>query len=288
MWYFYGFPTLARYYAKMMTINNPFRVCVTSSQEEASALSLEILAKRLNLPFKPAVDSNNIYSASLTLQDDALKLIGNKQAGTEQLLGSGVWVDFIGGRVGYRLKFGEGKNQPIAKAVGIKGQTLPHVMDCTAGMGRDAFVLASLGCEVTMIERSPIIHALLEDGLRRALDDKTSHPIAQRMNLVHAHAIDVLGKAEIIKQANTVIYLDPMYPHKQKSALVKKEMRVFRELVGDDMDAGELLNTATHSDVARVVVKRPKNAPTLTDKKPTMAISSKNTRYDVYVKRKLI
>lgn len=271
-----------------MTINHPFRICVASSQEEASALPLETLAKRLNLPFNPAVDANNIYSASLTLQNGALKLIGNKQADTEKLLGSGVWVDFIGGRVGHRLKFGEGKNQPIAKAVGIKGQTRPHVMDCTAGMGRDAFVLASLGCEVTMIERSPIIHALLEDGLRRALDDEATHPIAQRMNLVHAHATNALNNTASIEQTNTVIYLDPMYPHKQKSALVKKEMRVFRALVGDDMDAGELLNTATHSDVARVVVKRPKNAPTLTDKKPTMAISSKNTRYDVYVKRKLL
>lgn len=142
-----------------------------------------------------------------------------------------------------------------------------------------------------MIERSPIIHALLEDGLHRALDDETSHPIAQRMNLIHAHAMDALQQAELFTKENTVAYLDPMYPHKQKSALVKKEMRVFRELVGDDMDAGEVLNTAIHSDVARVVVKRPKGAPTLSiqesHQKPTMDISSKNTRYDVYVNRKL-
>lgn len=266
-----------------MTEITLFNICVMSSPED----DLSLLATRLNLPLNPDI-LNNIYSATLTSQDGVLKLMSNKQAGTEDLFGNGVWVDFVGGRVGHRLKFGEGKNQPIAKAVGIKGQTRPHVIDCTAGMGRDAFVLASLGCEVTMIERSLIIHALLEDGLRRALDDEASHPIAKRMNLINAHAIDALKQTELFTKENTVAYLDPMYPHKQKSALVKKEMRVFRGLVGDDTDAGELLATATKSDAARVVVKRPKGAPTLTDDKPTMEISSKNTRYDVYVKRKLI
>ncbi|MGL9773657.1 MAG: class I SAM-dependent methyltransferase [Sodalis sp. (in: enterobacteria)] len=60
-----------------------------------------------------------------------------------------------------------GAVKAVAKAVGIKGQGLPDVVDATAGLGRDAFVLACLGCRVQMFERHPVMAALLKNGLRR-------------------------------------------------------------------------------------------------------------------------
>ncbi|RDH89267.1 MAG: 16S rRNA methyltransferase [endosymbiont of Seepiophila jonesi] len=204
-----------------------------------------------------------------------------------QASGGGVlYIDFVSGKSAHRRQFGGGRGQPLARAVGLKKGLNPTVLDATAGLGLDAFVLATLGCKVQLVERSPAIAALLQDGLDRALEDAAARQIAARMELFSADAIIFMrGLKEAYRPE--VVYLDPMYPHRKKSALVKKEMRVFRSLVGDDPDAAELLRTARECAIARVVVKRPAKADFLGEAEPTMSIKSPNTRYDVYIKRRL-
>lgn len=199
----------------------------------------------------------------------------------EPKLGS-VFVDFTGGAVGHRRKFGGGKGQSIAKAVGLKSGVVPTVVDATAGLGRDSFVLASLGCKVIMVERSPVVAALLEDGLRRAEhDSEIGSWVNSRLQLIHASSISHLATLDI---APDVVYLDPMYPHKKKSALVKKEMRVFQSLVGADLDADDLFAPAMQLATKRIVVKRPDYAEYMNNQEPSMAIKTKKNRFDVYVK----
>ncbi|MGL5947500.1 MAG: class I SAM-dependent methyltransferase [Aeromonas sp.] len=192
-----------------------------------------------------------------------------------------VYVDFVAGAVAHRRKFGGGRGQSIAKAVGLKAGATPTVVDATAGLGRDAFVLASLGCHVTLLERSPIVAALLADGLARAaLDSEIGSWVSQRMQLIQGPALERL--LALPKQPD-VVYLDPMFPHKQKAALVKKEMRVFQSLVGADLDADALLPAALAMASQRVVVKRPAYAGDLNQQVPDMRIETKNNRFDVYV-----
>ncbi|WP_445946852.1 class I SAM-dependent methyltransferase [Shewanella sp.] len=194
----------------------------------------------------------------------------------------GIVVDFISGAVAHRRKFGGGRGQSIAKAVGLKQGVTPTVVDGTAGLGRDAFVLASLGCKVIMVERHPVVAALLEDGLRRAYDDSEIGAwMSERMSLFPGSSLEALAK---ITDAVDVVYLDPMYPHRDKSALVKKEMRVFQSLVGADLDADGLLTPAMALAAKRVVVKRPDYAEDLDGIKPSMVIATKKNRFDVYVK----
>lgn len=193
-----------------------------------------------------------------------------------------VFVDFVEGAVGHRRRFGGGRSQPIAKAVGLKSGYTPRVLDITAGLGRDAFVLATLGCEVTLVERSAVVAALLEDGLARAARDGECAAIVQRMHLRHGEAAEVLRQLDEAERPD-VIYIDPMYPHREKSALVKKEMRLFRELVGEDLDADALLELALAAARQRVVVKRPDYAEPLAGRKPTLSFDTKNHRFDVYV-----
>ena len=191
-----------------------------------------------------------------------------------------VYVDFIEGAVAHRRKFGGGRGQSIAKAVGLKSGAMPTVVDATAGLGRDAFVLASLGCRVTLIERSPVVAALLQDGLARAGQDPEIGPwVRERMQLLHGPAVETLLA---LTERPEVIYLDPMFPHKQKSALVKKEMRVFQSLVGADLDADAPLPAALRTAENRVVVKRPDYAGWLNEHKPSMAVETKSNRFDVY------
>ncbi|ABA57566.1 Protein of unknown function DUF548 [Nitrosococcus oceani ATCC 19707] len=197
-------------------------------------------------------------------------------------LGAPLFVDFVKGAMGYRRRQGEGRKQPLARAIGLKGNVCPDVLDATAGLGRDAFVLAMLGCPVRLIEQSPVIGALLEDGLARARKTPETAPIIAQMTLMQANAVDWMGTLNA-QDFPDVVYLDPMYPERTKSALVKKEMRLLRILAGKDENAPLLLEVALECARQRVVVKRPRPGVFLAGVKPDFSIESKTTRFDIYL-----
>jgi 16S rRNA (guanine1516-N2)-methyltransferase len=188
-----------------------------------------------------------------------------------------------------RYRSRSGTSELLGKAVG-HGKKIPlKVLDTTAGLGRDAFVLADLGCEVVMCEREPVILEMLRSGLERATGsgDIWLSDIVQRMRLCSGDARQV-SVAEI--RAIDVIYMDPMFPQRAKSAAVKKEMVLLQMLLecsADPLDADALAMWALEQDTARVVVKRPSKAPNLAKLKPSHCIEGKSVRYDVYVHRKL-
>ena len=196
-----------------------------------------------------------------------------------------VRVDFVEGAVAHRRLFGGGAGQMIAKAVGLQPGIRPTVVDATAGLGRDAFVLAQLGCAVTLIERNPLIATLLEDGLQRAAGDAEVASIVAHMRLLCGDAIGLLRNWQ--NESPQVVYLDPMFPHRDKSALVKKEMRLFRPVVGDDGDAPALLEAALALATHRVVVKRARKAPAIAGPKPAFALEGNSSRFDIYPKKSL-
>lgn len=242
------------------------------------------LADRLDLPLaNPACipDPRQAAGVLLYLTFDGLKL----QEGGRKAPGP-TWVDFVSGAVAHRRKFGGGSGQMIAKAVGIQPGVRPRVLDATAGLGKDSFVLATLGCELTLLERSNIIHALLEDGLERGLLDAETAPICQRMTLLQGDALNLMA-GRLKDNPPQVVYLDPMFPHTDKSAQVKKEMRLFRQIVGDDQDAPALLASALTLASARVVVKRPRKAPAVEGPAPSYQLQGKSSRYDIYALSKV-
>ncbi len=236
------------------------------------------LAKKLDLSF---VDPETPCSTDLLLAytEEGLQLLQSTPGARHRrcLL----FVDFVHGKNGYRLAKDCTTQQPLARAVGIKAGKRPNVFDGTGGLGADAFVLASLGCKVTICERSPIIAALLEDGLNRGLlMEKTAKIIAERITLIIGDSQSYLQQCS---EVYTAIYLDPMYPHRQDSALNRQAMRIIRTIVGDDQDSGQLLTTAINKAENRAVVKRPRSAPPLTDHRPSHSIAMKNSRFDIYL-----
>jgi 16S rRNA (guanine1516-N2)-methyltransferase len=167
---------------------------------------------------------------------------------------------------------------------------LIKVLDATAGLGRDSFVLADLGCRVGLCERHPVIVELLAASLAQALcsGDQWLEEVSNRMQL---HPGDARQLAESELRASDVIYLDPMFPVRSKSASVKKEMALFQAILDageSTSDADALLLWSLEQDVARVVVKRPAKAAVLAGRKPSHVISGKAVRYDVYVSRSLV
>ena len=193
--------------------------------------------------------------------------------------GTRLVCDFTGGALGHRLRTG-GRRQALARAAGFGRGRTPTVVDATAGLGRDAFLLAALGAEVTLVERSPEIHALLRDGLARAAEAGCqAAETAARMTLRLGDAKEILPEL-----APEVVLVDPMHPPRTKSALVKKEMRLLREIVGTDEDALELMQVALGSASKRVVLKWPLRAAQMPGlAPPSHQIHGKTTRYDVFM-----
>ena len=274
-----GWLRFRRYNARMTVTYSSQSIAVFCAHAHLQARAAE-LAAGLNLPVATETskwDMLLVFESIDTIPGYRLAL---QQFGADAP--GPVDVDFVGGKVGHRRRTAEGRKQPLARAAGLKHGAHPSMLDATGGLGRDAFVLATLGCSVLVVERSPIVAALLHNGLERAHADAATAPIAERMTLVNADARTYLHTLSGAHQPD-VIYLDPMYPQRDKSALVKKEMRVLRALLGDDQDAAELLATACRYAQHRVVVKRPGRAPCLGGIKPSMSIENENTRFDVYL-----
>lgn len=219
-------------------------------------------------------------------------LIVSGQSRSLQQTGRGasgpVVVDF--GSAGMRHRRRSGSSELLGKAVGWGNKSPLRVVDATAGLGRDAFVLADLGCEVDLCEREPVIVELLRAGLDIASGsgDPWLAGVVRRMHLYPGDARQI---AATRMRGVDVIYLDPMFPPRTKSAAVKKEMALLQMLLErstDPQDADALLRWALLQDTARVVVKRPARAPYLAALQPSHCIRGKSVRYDVYVKRKLL
>ena len=229
------------------------------------------LAKELDLPL--VSDLAVIPTVLIGWESDKLALFPDRSGP--------VFVDFLNGRLAHRRLYGGGRKQPLARAIGLAKDRIPSVIDATAGLGRDSFVLASLGCKVQMIERSLVIAALLQDAIDRANCDQKIASIMQRMSLVCSDSCQALNNLP----STDVIYLDPMYPEKRKTAAVKKDMRALQQLLGPDHDSAQLLQSALQAAKNRVVVKRPVHASPLQGPHPDASISSPNTRYDIYAIR---
>ena len=242
--------------------------------EEEERVPAEALAKQLSIPILNQTDDLDV-DYRMFFDQGILKLSEAKQ------LNSAVWIDFSSGKTAYRQKHqGKGK-LPISRACGIKNNHRPTIIDATAGLGQDAFVLAGLDCPVICIEQNPFLATLLADGLTRAKSSELwVQNIVKRMQLQRGRAEDLLKG-----QSAEVIYLDPMYPHQEnkKTAKVKKGMQLFRAFPGTESDESSLLEAAIKSAIERVVVKRPDWASSIKGVKPSHQIPGKNHRYDVYM-----
>lgn len=179
-----------------------------------------------------------------------------------------------------RVKQGTLQRELLVKAAKIKGVTQPVAVDATAGLGEDSFLLASAGFEVTLCEFDPVIVALLRDAVDRARADARTAAAAARMTVVHGDSKEILAN---LPQAPDVVYLDPMFPARTKSAAVKKKFQLIHDLEAPCTDEHELVQAAIAAHPRKVVVKRPIKGAFLDGIKPSHSVSGKAVRYDCIV-----
>jgi len=168
----------------------------------------------------------------------------------------------------------------LVQAAKVRKTAHPLLIDATAGLGRDGFLLAAAGFRVRMIESNPVIAALLADGLERGRQAAELAEIVARIQLVAANAMDYLPT---LAEQPDVIYLDPMFPERSKSALVKQELRLLQLLDQKTGDPSRLLQTALAVQAKKVVVKRPLKGLSLLDVPPAYRLRGKAIRFDVYL-----
>ena len=231
-----------------------------------SPLRAQAAAAQLTLPYNPAL----------------------KSAGIELIVGeANAWLETAGLKVAIRYDSAAmlhrrhgGQNELLGRAVGVKNDRHPIVFDATGGLGRDAFVLADLGCRVTLCEQTPALAWLLQDAILCAQVSRHEavRDAAGRMT-VHA------GNSEAQSLgAATVIYIDPMFPERKKAAAVKKEAMMLQYLSASNDGGESLMNWASQQAVDRIVVKRPVKAPVLGERKASFSLSGKSVRFDVFVR----
>jgi len=177
-------------------------------------------------------------------------------------------------REDWQKRRAEGKKQGLVRA--CKPAPGLRIIDATAGWGRDAAVLASFGAEVLMLERNPVMAALLEDALNRR--DEASKK-ALHLSLLHTDALSWLQSLPADAYPD-VIYLDPMHPTRQKSALVKKDLQALQQMIGANDDVLQLIQVAQQRVLKKVVVKWPQNTTAVL--KPCSSIEGKTVRFDLY------
>lgn len=264
-----------------------FRFCVASSIERGTSPAMvrggapesqAQLAVRLSLPLWSHENAVEKQCSFLLFYDNArLSLQQNDQGASGPLC-----VDFEDATLAYRQRHAR-QPEAILKALGAKHGESLHIVDATAGWGLDAFVLAAAGHRVDLFERSVILHALLQDGLSRAAisGDERLAAIVRRMTL---HFGESSVKLQAWGDAHPdVIYLDPMFPDRSKSAKVKKNMYLLQQMLHDELPAETLLRDALSLARRRVVVKRPAHAGFLEDIKPSFQLTGKSSRFDIYL-----
>ena len=174
----------------------------------------------------------------------------------------------------------------VVRASRVRGKNCPVVLDACAGLGEDAFLLAAAGFRVVMYERNPVMAACLREALEAAQADVKLAEIAAHMTLIEADSLDVLHTlAEGNLETPDVIYLDPMFPARTKSAAVKKKFQIIHEFVPpcSDKDAAELLRASIYVAPSKVVVKRPVKGSYLAGVSPAYSLKGKSVRFDVFV-----
>ena len=179
-----------------------------------------------------------------------------------------------------RLKQSNLEHELLLKAVRLKENKNPRVLDATAGLGEDSLILAAGGCCITLCEYDPVIFLLLSDARDRALKNESLAAVVSRMTLFSGDSLKLMEEQ---RGSFDVVYLDPMFPGRTKSADVKKKFQLLHGLERPCENEEELLKAALSSKVKKVVVKRPVKGAYLAGLRPDHDFSGKAVRYDVYI-----
>lgn len=174
------------------------------------------------------------------------------------------------------------KSVELIKACGLSNKNKINILDCTAGLCKDTFILANNNCNVVAIEKNKIVYSLLEDGFKRGFKLENIANILGKIQLFNDDSVNYLNATKLKFDC---IYLDPMFDESKKTRLVKKEMQFFHNLIDKINDNELLFDLSIKKTCGRVVVKRPLHSDFIVNRiMPSFQVKGKTIRYDVYLR----
>jgi len=180
-----------------------------------------------------------------------------------------------------RLKTNNLRGELLVKAAKLsKGKEGPTAVDATAGFGEDSFLLAASGFFVTLFEYDKVIFELLRDAVERGKNNPELSDILNRMTVVSGDSVEGMKRLDFTPD---VVYLDPMFPERNKSGLIKKKFQLLQKLETPCDNGEELLSSAISTGAHKIIIKRPLKGAPLTAHKPSYTIEGKAILYDVIV-----
>ncbi len=243
-------------------------VCLEKGGDPTEA---RLLAEKLNVPL--------ILRDSLQEDPEDLMLRFHKEG--LSLCGEGLEMQGDLTHMIPRLKKNNLQREFLVKASRMKNPgDHPVAVDATAGMGEDSLLLAAVGYQVFLYELNPVIAALLKDSLRRASSVPELKEAVSRMQVREGDSIEGLSRLDT---APDLILLDPMFPERKKSGLIKKKFQLLQKLESPCSDEERLFDAAWSAGPRRLVIKRPLKGPCLAGMKPDYSIAGKAIRYDCFV-----
>jgi 16S rRNA (guanine1516-N2)-methyltransferase len=254
-------------------------VCVNHKRYKQDG---EMLANHLNV--RQVKDLNEIGDKDLALvyDNDGLSLVGGK------LKLQGDFTSMVP-----RVKGDMWQHELIARAAKLKDEEGKlRAMDATAGLGEDSLILAAAGFEVTLYEQDPVIAALLKDALIRARKIPEIKDMVMRMKLVEGDSIKamldmrdcLLSENKVVSNMPDLIYLDPMFPERQKSSKIKKKFQLLQKLERPCFNGDEMVSAALSLNPKKIIIKRPMKAEILGNRKPEFSYKGTSIRYDCFMK----
>lgn len=237
---------------------------VVYTNVDSKIASAKALASLLNVPFSEVIDENKTI---LNLKEDGLYLESNNNS---------IKGDFS--KLYRRIKQDNLSKELVVKAAKIKGQKDVVVLDATAGLGEDSFLLAAYGFKVKLYERDKVIAALLKDSLDRASVEFPE--IISRMEVFEEDSISAMKNLSFRPD---VVFLDPMFPQRSKDAAVKKKFQLIHLLEKPCEDEVDLIEAAKNTGAKKIIIKRPLKSEYLGGVKPSYSYEGKAIRYDCIV-----
>ena len=253
-------------------MSDPLAAIALWAAPEIPLPQAEELARQLEIPL---MGNPPDQGPLLCLGGDRLEF---RLQGADPELGGSLWVDFNSTVARWRSR--HTGSELLIQAAKIRRVQNPLLIDATAGLGRDGFLLAAHGFRVEMIEINPVVAALLADGLARAERVSQLQSVTERIRL---HRGDSVARIACLEEVPEVIYLDPMFPRRSKSAKVKQNLRLLQYLDDHRVAPERLLSAALAVGPNKVVVKRPLKGTFLSEKTPSYSLKGKAIRFDVYL-----
>lgn len=163
----------------------------------------------------------------------------------------------------------------LKKAIGYGGESSKRILDCTGGLGHDAFILALLGQNVTVVDKNKGLCILFELALESLPQTSYFLEAKERITIINDNSASFIDKL----LDYDVVYIDPMFKDKGTAGR-SGVMSLISDYLDDFTDVSDVLIRYKFN---RMVIKRQKQFKQSGNGSPSFILSGKSINFHVFI-----